>query len=123
MAARAAASPGTRGLAAAGTPRPAPGTLAADGRCVASRQDTDVLFHFIVSELIPVTHFSSLLRALVQIVTTKGRGVAAAASLRPCCVSPPSLGGTELVAQWLTKAGGHHASPSADERRWWGSGF
>lgn len=103
VAAGAAAPPGTQGLAAAGTPRPAPGTLVADGRCVASRQDTDVLFHFIVSELIPVTHFSALPRALVQIVTTKGSGVAAATSRRPCCVCLPSPGSTELGTQWLTK--------------------
>lgn len=79
-----AASPGTRGLAA-------PGALVGDGRCAASRQDTDVLFHFIVSELIPVTHFPPQSSGADCHYQGKG-GVAAATSRRPCCVPPPAWG-------------------------------
>lgn len=32
----------------------------------------------------------------------------------PCCVCPPSPGDTELVTQWLTKAGGGHMAPTVD---------
>lgn len=110
-----AASPGTRGLAA-------PGTLVGDGRCAASRQDTDVLFHFIVSELIPVTHFPPQSSGADCHYQGKGRG--------GCCHQPPpvlcsssSLGNTERVTQWLIKAGGRHVSLSAGGRWRWGFGL